>query len=281
MSYQGGAYPSQQERAPIQPARLTLEEQRVLKECNRESFYQRCLPFMACLGSGTYYAIKAGHIQAGLGKWPAAPKVSLAVVIGFVIGKMSYKSACEEKILALSGGRLKESILSYRRAQSKLLGHNIEPDVSESPYAQVTRQDYSHSGPRSISELDTDRPLSSYDDSFNSFSDYSEEKFNFPITSPTQSMTYDELRKRNRDEYDSQRSRPRPRDDHVQERGTTDPLAGERSSYLQRIPSSETLDRGTVRAPVVTIFDDQPKAEISDRRSWHARQNQYGDVWDK
>lgn len=40
--------------------RFTNEELQVLKECNRESFYFRSLPFGTVLGTAAYYAVKGG-----------------------------------------------------------------------------------------------------------------------------------------------------------------------------------------------------------------------------
>lgn len=33
---------------------------RVIKECNKESFFQRCLPIGTALGISTYYGVKSG-----------------------------------------------------------------------------------------------------------------------------------------------------------------------------------------------------------------------------
>jgi hypothetical protein len=41
--------------------KFSPEEIRVIKECNRESFYQRCLPLSALLGFSTYYGVKSGN----------------------------------------------------------------------------------------------------------------------------------------------------------------------------------------------------------------------------
>lgn len=52
----------------------------------------------------------------------SAPKVAVGLIVGFVAGKLSYKNACEEKILRLPGGRLKESVLMSRRTTEGLWG---------------------------------------------------------------------------------------------------------------------------------------------------------------
>ena len=54
-------------------------------------------------------------------KYGAAPKVFLGLIVGFIGGKLSYTRTCEEKILALPGGKLKESILARRKAKDGVL----------------------------------------------------------------------------------------------------------------------------------------------------------------
>lgn len=44
------------------------------------------------------------------------PKVTAGVFIGFIAGKFSYKSQCEEKIMRLSGGKLKEALIRSKRS---------------------------------------------------------------------------------------------------------------------------------------------------------------------
>ncbi len=55
----------------------------------------------------------------------AAPKVTAALVLGFITGKLSYKRQCEDKILRLPGGKLKESVLSSRKVQDRLWGGGL------------------------------------------------------------------------------------------------------------------------------------------------------------
>jgi hypothetical protein len=44
----------------FQPYRFSNEELRVLRQCNRDSFYKRCIPLASVLGIGTYYGVKSG-----------------------------------------------------------------------------------------------------------------------------------------------------------------------------------------------------------------------------
>jgi hypothetical protein len=44
----------------FQQYRFSNEELRVLRQCNRDSFYQRCIPLASNLGIGTYYGVQSG-----------------------------------------------------------------------------------------------------------------------------------------------------------------------------------------------------------------------------
>jgi hypothetical protein len=44
----------------FQSSRFSNEEMRVLRQCNRDSFYQRCLPLATILGVGTYFGVQSG-----------------------------------------------------------------------------------------------------------------------------------------------------------------------------------------------------------------------------
>lgn len=44
----------------LQPSVLSAEEMRTLKECNRESFYYRCIPLSAVLSGLAYFGMKNG-----------------------------------------------------------------------------------------------------------------------------------------------------------------------------------------------------------------------------
>ena len=40
--------------------------------------------------------------------------MAVGLVVGFIAGKLSYQEQCEEKILHLPGGKLKEAVLANR-----------------------------------------------------------------------------------------------------------------------------------------------------------------------
>lgn len=74
----------------------------------------------------TYKSVKywynfAGYLKPNL-NYGSVPKVATGLFIGFIAGKLSYKSQCEEKILRLPGGRLKESVLFSRQSKDNVWG---------------------------------------------------------------------------------------------------------------------------------------------------------------
>ncbi|NWR89921.1 OCAD1 protein, partial [Furnarius figulus] len=69
---------------------------RIYKECKQESFWYRALPLS--LGS---MLVTQGLISKGIfsasPRFGAYPKMALAGVLGFAIGKMSYMGECQKK----------------------------------------------------------------------------------------------------------------------------------------------------------------------------------------
>ncbi|KAA5621326.1 hypothetical protein F3G63_36060, partial [Pseudomonas aeruginosa] len=62
---------------------------------------------MKCLGQPKYYFdyllnLISGHLKPNP-RFGPFPKVTLAVVVGYFLGKLSYQQACAEKLMALPG----------------------------------------------------------------------------------------------------------------------------------------------------------------------------------
>jgi hypothetical protein len=77
------------------PAQLTRDETRILEECNRESMIYRSLPLGILSFFATQYAMTRNIISTKA-KWF---KLGLGLFAGYIIGKISYTSACRKKIL--------------------------------------------------------------------------------------------------------------------------------------------------------------------------------------
>jgi hypothetical protein len=77
------------------PAQLTRDETRILNECDRESLFYRSLPLGILTFGATQYAMSKNYITTKA-KWL---KLGVGLFAGYIIGKMSYASACKKKIL--------------------------------------------------------------------------------------------------------------------------------------------------------------------------------------
>ncbi|CAB0014778.1 unnamed protein product [Nesidiocoris tenuis] len=191
------------------PVKFSNEELRVLQQCNRESFYQRSLPFSTLFGVATYWAVKSGRLLPNP-RYGAVPKVAAAVTAGYLIGKISYQSICAEKLMALPDSRVGQ-ILRNRRAgitdgpTGFTLGLPNEDQIVQNLSPADKYQDHS----KNQLDMDFDRPTSSgLDDTYRPRID----DFEIPLPAvrdgqPAPSVSYEELRRKNREEYEMQRNK--------------------------------------------------------------------------
>lgn len=197
------------------PYKFSPEEMRVLNECNKESFFKRCLPLSSLLGFGTYYGVRVGYFK-GHPKFGSIPKVSAAVFIGYFIGKISYQWKCAQKLMEVPNSKLGQILREKRRAGKSGFPETLEPgfgtgitlpstfSMKEEPLTESDQQ-------RSHLDID-DRPYSDFDFQRPPAYDGSNmELSGLPAEPPPHKVTYDELRKKNRDEYEIQRSKFTPR----------------------------------------------------------------------
>ncbi|XP_026333117.1 OCIA domain-containing protein 1-like isoform X2 [Hyposmocoma kahamanoa] len=195
--------PPPQPATPFQgPYKFSPDELRVLGECNQESFFQRSLPLGTAMGLGTYFAIQQGHLKANP-RFGVIPKVTLAVVMGYFIGKISYQEKCAEKLMALPGSYIGQ--LLRERKDGKIRGTSLHQQAP-SMFGAGPNDIYSDAGPGNSLDLDTDRPIFSDDtyhpDNHGSINESPPEGSARPV------LSYDELRRRNRGEYSDSKQNP-------------------------------------------------------------------------
>ncbi|XP_014247951.1 OCIA domain-containing protein 1 [Cimex lectularius] len=236
------------------PFRYSKEELRVLSECNKESFYSRCLPFSTILGVTTYYAVKTGKLNPSI-KFGATPKVFGAVVIGYLLGKISYQRVCVEKLMALPDSKL-GSILRSKYAGKKALTMDI-PESDKIIIGMKEDDKYDDVRKTSHMDIDTDRPhFANLDDTYRApvdpFSSPELKEEPLPKYPPT---TYEELRRRNREDYEKNRTKPY--------RGVLVP---------DEIPSA--VKQNEIGSKADSWFDPPSKPNKKPT-------NIYGDSWDK
>lgn len=188
--------------------KFSPEELRVLRECNKESFYKRCLPISAFLATSTYLGVKNGFLKPNL-NFGATPKIVVSVIVGYFIGKFSYQQKCAEKLMQLPNSRLGEALRQRRRGTSQdTFDSGFGSGMSLSAFGNVPKSDmYSDFNPNNSLDLDTTRPENpGLDDYYRPSLDnpvFEEEEEMPPMQKYTTS--YEELRKKNREEYQQKR----------------------------------------------------------------------------
>ncbi|XP_050684248.1 OCIA domain-containing protein 1-like [Leptidea sinapis] len=179
--------------------KFTPEELQVLQQCNNESFFKRSLPLGTLLGLGTFMGVQKGHFKASP-RFGAFPKVTLAVIVGYFLGKISYQRACAEKLMALPGSYIGQ-LLRDKKSPSRSY------QSSASMFGASSGDIYSDAGPGSSLNLDTDRPLFNEDSYHPPDSDIGSAPGS-PENSPSKTLSYEELRRKNRGDYNESRQEP-------------------------------------------------------------------------
>ncbi|XP_075276268.1 OCIA domain-containing protein 2 isoform X2 [Opisthocomus hoazin] len=75
---------------------------RIREECKKESFWYRALPLSVGSMLVTQGLVSKGIFSANP-RFGALPKVAVAGVLGFAIGKMSYIGECQKKFQKIGG----------------------------------------------------------------------------------------------------------------------------------------------------------------------------------
>ncbi|XP_013109832.1 OCIA domain-containing protein 1-like [Stomoxys calcitrans] len=119
---------SEKKDCPIKAKyRFNEDELRVLHECKTESFYQRSLPLSTTFGLAAYLGVKRGVLTPNA-KYGAVPKVILAAMLGYFVGKWSYRQKCAEKLMALPDSKFGEML--RHRKHHKCEGGFFNPQQS-------------------------------------------------------------------------------------------------------------------------------------------------------
>ncbi|XP_039482942.1 OCIA domain-containing protein 1 isoform X2 [Drosophila santomea] len=214
----GSGHPPQHTPHPLADYQFSAEEVKALRECNTESFFQRSLPFGTGLGLLAYFGVKNGYLQ-GHGKYGAVPKVVMGVILGYFVGKFSYQQKCAEKIMRLPNSHLGE-MLRQRRQGGGVIS-TITPDenlgraLTLAPFSSGSADVYSDEayqpGRSTALNLDTEsRPtLSGLDDIYRPTLDSgSMLEAELPLEPSKPGQSYEDLRRRNREEYSKHQQSP-------------------------------------------------------------------------
>lgn len=261
------------EYIPDTPYKFSPEEMRVLQRCNRESFYQRSLPLSTLFSLGTYWCVKSGYLKPHP-QWGATWKMVGASIVGYFIGKISYQQRCAEYFMALPESQVGEMLRKRRQLRGGSGGtttDTIADTFGGGPMSTFgglpSTEVYSDlSDSRSTyQDLDTDRPLNE------GLSDVYRPSVDFPaleeetILPPTHggTVTYDDLRRKNREEY-----------------------INKNTKMYRNVPSSEDVPStvGLNPDPLRPPPDPSrlaPEPAPSRPSPYSKQKNIYGDVWEK
>ncbi|KAK7083190.1 Ovarian carcinoma immunoreactive antigen (OCIA) [Halocaridina rubra] len=189
-----GSPTSEQQFKPV----FNQEELRVLRECNLESFYYRCVPMAAALSAAAFFAMKRGVLKTSE-RFGYTPKILGASAVGYFLGKFSYQNACAEKLMRLPDSPVGEALRKRKGRVGFQESLNIEPGFSiampspnsepqhpRQPIYDDHRPDFHNEGLDDYERGVTD-----------SLTPYTE----IIPSNPQQSTTYEELRRQNREEY--------------------------------------------------------------------------------
>lgn len=189
-------------------ASLTQEDMRLLRECNRESFYRRCLPLIIAGNAltHTWYSRSPEPVSSSK-RWAGYTFVTVAM---WITGKLSYRRTCEEQIITSGySSRLVDSIRKRRgivTTESELSGDYYGDD-------QAVVFDWKEDDRQSVMKDDKTRSLQQFGDGptgdkpFYGDDDMSAE-------SRKEFTSYDLLRQQNRARaVPAEPTRPRPYED--------------------------------------------------------------------
>jgi len=215
----GGSGDVAQQPQTQQKYRFNQEEMRAIRECNRESFYYRCLPIGTGLGLAAYYGVRYGYLKPSA-RFGAGPKMFAASVLGYFLGKFSYQSVCAEKLMALPNSQLGELLRKQKGRMGLQETLSMEPGFATAAPVGApafSNSDLAQSHSHSYSDVGDTQPMSGFDNASSGFSGYDANQQqstydttqqmlddeNLPIKRPQFATGYDDLRRQNRIDYET------------------------------------------------------------------------------
>uniref|UniRef100_G3MR37 OCIA domain-containing protein n=1 Tax=Amblyomma maculatum TaxID=34609 RepID=G3MR37_AMBMU len=227
----------------------------------------RALPLGLAASIGVQYAVKVGYL-APHPKYGAYLKMLGAGFVGWVVGKFSYRRQCEEKLMKLPNSVIGEALRrKYGVATSDAFRGS--PGDRLGDFSAVSGQD-KYLGDLGSQSLD----LRSYN-APQGLDDSQRPSLDNPVVAEVPenlppakySTSYEELRRRNREEYERRLSAPPPA-------LSQPPMASQ--PPLQPVPSQELDERPQRGYP---LRPSTPESGPSTGRA--GRKNKYGDSWEE
>jgi len=161
------------------PAPLTPEERRVLNECNQESFFKRSMPATLLAGLATSIAGKQGYLKPN-SRYGMGPKIALASILGYFVGKVSYVNVCADKFLTQAPDSKVADAIRQRRGMPPREKSELQPTDEDAAGLNYRREDEEEEAKRAR----------------------------------TGGVTYDELRRRHRESHNPLKGLPQQQQQH-------------------------------------------------------------------
>ncbi|XP_015602549.1 OCIA domain-containing protein 1 [Cephus cinctus] len=182
--------------------KLTEEEMRVFNQCNAEGIMKRGIPLGLVFGATAYYVVKKGYVK-GHNVYGAVPGTIISGIFGYFLGRMTYTSICLDRLMNMPNSTVRRRL----EAAQGIVGYEGSA-ANESLYMPVSVESGNTSSSDAMnSSLDIDIYHSPNNfDGFVGNSENSDLQINKEVglneSISTQSgLSYDERRKRNREEY--------------------------------------------------------------------------------
>lgn len=114
------------------------EISKIIRECQEESFWKRALPFSLVSMLVTQGLVHHGYLAANP-RFGSLPKVALAGILGFGLGKASYIGVCQSKFHSFEGqlrgagfspGHNRHCLLTCEECKTK---HGLSQERSSQP----------------------------------------------------------------------------------------------------------------------------------------------------
>ncbi|KAB5518616.1 hypothetical protein PHYPO_G00168040 [Pangasianodon hypophthalmus] len=191
----------------------TEEERKVFKQCDEESFWYRSVPFSVSGMALTHILVTKGKLTASP-RFGSLPKVLFAGMCGYFAGKLSYMKVCQQKFYKLENSPIAEALRQRHR-------HHQRPPQFAAPQSELSedeKQQFDVFQSESVSESPYSPPDFSYSDATHSAQQHDlhtpalrveEEEEEEVKRKP---ILYEELRNKNRENYDITRTQKIDRD---------------------------------------------------------------------
>lgn len=186
---------------------FTEEERKVFKECEAESFWFRSLPFGASAMALTHMLVVNGKLSASP-RFGSLPKVLFAGLFGYIAGKLSYMKECQQKFYNLENSPIGETLRQrhgHPQRPPQFSGpqtDSSEDEKSQFPVFQSESAPKTPYSPPTFSDTHSTQPR---DLPTHALRDEQQEVKRKPVL-------YEELRNKNRENYDITRSQKIDRD---------------------------------------------------------------------